>query len=112
MQRIAISATSLLTISAPLLLARTEVVIHRADVTAVEVGGTSVTISMGRPSAMEAPDPWRDLSIRLAFTAAGGKDMYISNTALKAEVFTVTFRFPDVASAMQFATSVRYEHHE
>jgi hypothetical protein len=113
MQRIALFAALFLAISTPLLLGRTEIVIHRADITAVDVSGASVAVSVFRPSSMDAPDAWRDLSIRFAFTvAAAAKDMYISNAALKAEVFTVTFRFPDPASAAQFAISLSRDDHE
>ncbi len=80
--------------------------IHRADITAVEVSGASVAVSVFRPSGVDGPDAWRDLSVRFAFTVAAAKDTYVLSAVSKDEVFTITLRFPDSASAAQFATSL------
>lgn len=86
MHRIVVFAALILASSTLSLAGRTEIVIHRGDITAVDVNGASVAVSVFLPSGIDDRAAWRDPLVRFAFTLpAIAKDMYVANAALKAK---------------------------
>jgi hypothetical protein len=99
-------AAILLVVVAPLVASDAEIVIHRSDVTGVQVDGASVTVSArhGRSASTDAHA--KRFAIRLAFVVSGAKDAYISGASFGESSLSVTLRCADPASAAEFAASI------
>jgi hypothetical protein len=104
-----IVAAILLVGVARLVASDAEIVIHRSDVTGIEVDGASVTVSAIHGRGASTEPRAKRFAIRLAFLVAGAKDAYISGASFGESSLTVTFRCADPASAAEFAASITRE---
>jgi hypothetical protein len=89
-----------------LLLLSVELRIHRSDIAAVKLAGSSVEVLLTQKGSRKMATRDRNRDVRFAFPVSGCKDIYVSDVAMSGTSGTVTVSCPNSACASEVAASL------